>query len=905
MTRIVTCILVILQTIALAQDVIPETNWWMPNGEIKTIVKDEANSILYVGGAFDQIYSLSPNGAIVNSADGEIINNNLDFPDGGVNAVISDGSGGWFIGGAFVSVGGQPRNHIAHMDASGHLTAFNPDVTGTTVHTMALSGGILYIGGQFNAVGGLLRNSVAAIDAITGSVISFNPHVKFTIPSNLSVKSLAINDNIIYVGGVFDTIDNYRRNGIAAIDLATGNVLPWNPSAADSSKTNVNSIVSNGNAVYIGGVFDTIGGQPRNNIAAINASTGDILPWNPNANNVIYTMAFRNNTVFAGGDFTEIGGQSQSFIAAIDANTANILPWNPNSDDRVHSIFFKDNIVYLGGEFDNIGGQARYRVAAIDATTLLATPWHPHIVGDNVAAINAIGNNIYIAGSFNGVNGKPASKLAAFNTNTGMPVLLNFNVSRDPLSGDAIVNKLLLNGNILYIGGQFDAVAGEIRNSLAAFNTSTNTITSWDPNISLYGSFPGFINDMVINNGNLYIGGLFTDVGIQLRTNLAAVNSTTGLATSWEANTPELYGAVSAVAVTGNTIYVGGNFTTIGTGNQPRNRIAALDAVTGNVLPWNPNASAAVNDIVVKDNIVYVAGSFRTIGGQSRNRIAALDASGNATAWNPNASSTVTALALHEDVIYLGGLFTSLGGQPRSRVAGVRLSDASLVSWNPTMNSSVSAFAFNSNTIYVGGAFSTINGRKPERLGVFTSLFPLSVKFLDIQAFNESKSVRVNWQVDNEEDVNYYDVEKSFNGKDFNSISKNHASGILSYTCLDSQSAANVTYYRIKAVGHNNTISYSSTVQVYKGSGKSNAITVFPNPVENDVLRLQANGLQAGSYRIDVYNALGQGVVGQAFDYDGSAVQLTINMTGINSGVYFVKLSDSVGRVLATHRILK
>ncbi|GIW09481.1 MAG: hypothetical protein KatS3mg061_0538 [Dehalococcoidia bacterium] len=45
---------------------------------------------------------------------------------------------------------------------------------------------------------------------------------------------------------------------------------------------------------------------------------------------------------------------------------------------------------------------------------------------------------------------------------------------------------------------------------------------------------------------------------------------------------------VYALAVSGSTVYVGGGFTSVG--GQTRNRLAALDAATGNVTSWNPNA---------------------------------------------------------------------------------------------------------------------------------------------------------------------------------------------------------------------------------------------------------------------------------------------------------------------------
>src|SRR5215471_5177660 len=43
-------------------------------------------------------------------------------PIGAVDAVVSDGSGGWFIGGSFTSVLGSPRTNLAHVLANHTLS---------------------------------------------------------------------------------------------------------------------------------------------------------------------------------------------------------------------------------------------------------------------------------------------------------------------------------------------------------------------------------------------------------------------------------------------------------------------------------------------------------------------------------------------------------------------------------------------------------------------------------------------------------------------------------------------------------------------------------------------------------------------------------------------------------------
>src|SRR6266542_5807036 len=82
------------------------------------------------------------------------------------------------------------------------------------------------------------------------------------------------------------------------------------------------AILRAGDTIYLGGDFtaltDANGTVPRDHVAAVDAATGLVLPWNPGANGVIHTLAASvdGSTVYAGGEFTAFGGQPRRHIAA-------------------------------------------------------------------------------------------------------------------------------------------------------------------------------------------------------------------------------------------------------------------------------------------------------------------------------------------------------------------------------------------------------------------------------------------------------------------------------------------------------------------------------------------------------------------------------------------------------------
>src|SRR5207247_1505696 len=132
------------------------------------------------------------------------------------------------------------------------------------------------------------------------------------------------------------------------------------------------TVAVSGTTVYAGGYFTSVGGQPRNNIAAIDAPTGTVTGWNPGAFGGVgvFTLAVSGSTVYVGGDFTFIGGEPRNYIAALDAATGTATSWNPNPDYRVTDLAVSGNTVYAAGDFRTIGVEPQSRLAALSLPTV-------------------------------------------------------------------------------------------------------------------------------------------------------------------------------------------------------------------------------------------------------------------------------------------------------------------------------------------------------------------------------------------------------------------------------------------------------------------------------------------------------------------------------------------------------
>lgn len=150
-------------------EIAPNTDMYITNGPVSATVLSEDSSKVYVGGEFSYV---GPNtGHAVKLNEAGVWDETMPRVDGSVSTIISDGAGGWYIGGSFDTVGGFAMDGLAHIlaDKTVDTTVFGNQAIATSyVYTLALSGTTLYVGGNFTSVHGLSRPRLVAIDTLTG-----------------------------------------------------------------------------------------------------------------------------------------------------------------------------------------------------------------------------------------------------------------------------------------------------------------------------------------------------------------------------------------------------------------------------------------------------------------------------------------------------------------------------------------------------------------------------------------------------------------------------------------------------------------------------------------------------------------------------------------------------------------
>jgi hypothetical protein len=177
----------------------------------------------------------------------------------------------------------------------------------------------------------------------------------------------------------------------------------------------------------------------------------------------------------------------------------------------------------------------------------------------------------------------------------------------------------------------------------------------------------------------------------------------------------------------------------------------------------------------------------------------------------------------------------------------------------------------------------------------FRVVFKPSVVYTNVAANVLASDIGVQWNVASEENIKGYEIERSTDGTHFTKVADQASAGnsdaAVAYNWLDVAPALGQYYYRIRSISYNDVIGYSNIVKV-KLNRSTPAIYVFPNPVTQNTIHLQMNGMEKGVYAARLMNNLGQVVMSNYIAHMGGTATETLRPANtLLAGIYQLEIA--------------
>ncbi|MGN6519453.1 MAG: hypothetical protein ACTHK2_08530 [Dokdonella sp.] len=605
---------------------------------------------------------------------------------GPVAASAFTANGDLYVAGGFGICGNRPANSVARWDGTTWSAAGSG--SNSRIEAMIAIGNDIYVAGQISEAGGVPVSGVARWDGTQWHALGEGI---FGFQGSYFVYALAASGNDLYVGGTFDTAGGQPAASIARWNTVT---QAWSPLGSGMTRpggaATVRAITVQNGVVYAGGDFAHAGGVVANHVAAWNGSAwsqpGDGFDYD------VHALAGWNGAVYAGGEMHASGLVPIASLARLDGNAW--VEVGGGVDGRVDALVGTLSGLFVGGDFDDAGGAPHENLALWNGSTFVDVGGGVQGGFGAVSTLSAGVVALAVGGDFHSVGGgTPAHSVALWTGSwSALAAPPGHGLFASPLAAATHAFKPCFGGF-----GEMQAGAG----SIACWDGN-----AWTPLISA--QVPAIATALTASGDDLYIGGYFyPDPGS------CCIRRWDG-ATAHDLGQGTDSGPMS-IAVDAGNVYASGWFSSAG--GVPADNVAMWDGAAWHA--FGGGIASAPNAVAWYQGRLYATGYFTDVGGVPMNHIAAWDGS----AWVDVAGGIDgqgMALAVRDGSLYVGGYFSQAGGVPANSLArwdGTQWSAVTTplgngVTYLDIYPGFVAALAATSRGVFVGGQFDKAGGAR-------------------------------------------------------------------------------------------------------------------------------------------------------------------------------------------------
>ncbi|TGL55789.1 hypothetical protein EHQ59_03105 [Leptospira kemamanensis] len=667
---------------------------------------------IIIGGNFQYIGPSTGNVVYLETTNGNVLPNRY-CPylkvSGATYTAISDGSGGFYIGGAFYNIQGVDTSSIAHILPGCQLDRnFNTPYDETReVRAFLLKGDSLYVGGNFtNWDGNTNFTHLVQLNRYSGAL---EPNFNLQVDNSVFDLDLDLDSDLdaMYICGDFGNIGGNAIRDLAKYSFASGSIVTsFNPGVDGGTCVDLHYGTDSAGSPNLYAVGD-ISISPR--VYAISVyPDGTPTTWVPNIDGFVNSVQQYRNSIYLGGQFTSVNGSAISNFVSVNNSNGGSVNTNFAVNNVVASVQVVENTLYLSGSFTSVKSIPRNYMAALDLPSETVNAFDPNYdntISNPGSRFVPAGNGVVLVTSDRStVNVTARNHFAVIDEYTGKPI------EGTPYF-DLPIKSLLRIDNRLFVGGGFTSVQGQTKNAFVILDLPHYTVNSSSPTV-VGGTME--VRSITSDETQIYaVGNGITTVNGATRNNAFALNLGELSVTNWN---PNLNGEGNSVLAVNDLVFIGGGYVGIN-GDNTTFRYHAVDKTNGTkrLIPSSsifPNA--AVNSQTLVGDRIFLGGDFISIGtGYSYMAIYNLTTQSYESPDQVFANNSVNYLASYPDGnVFIGGAFNNLNGTNERYSIGIYNANSNLLSpWNPGMNDALLSSHFKNGKYYLGGLFGSFSNR--------------------------------------------------------------------------------------------------------------------------------------------------------------------------------------------------
>lgn len=203
---------------------------------------------------------------------------------------------------------------------------------------------------------------------------------------------------------------------------------------------------------------------------------------------------------------------------------------------------------------------------------------------------------------------------------------------------------------------------------------------------------------------------------------------------------------------------------------------------------------------------------------------------------------------------------------------------------------------------------SPANSNKPVETPLVDARPPsIPVSIVSIKAALKKAAVQINWKASEEHHLNLYEVERSTDGVNFQTIGLvfpwDNQEASNNYEFRDQHPLPGINYYRLRSINKDSSFSWSVIVPAGNAPLPVNHISIVPNPVKGNI-RAVFSRLPHATYNLELRSVSGSLQLKRTISIQ-QAEQLEILEPGYAPpGIYWLTIFDHSNQKLGSSRVV-